>query len=69
MAFLWNAFLEDFDQEIWDWTLRETLEAFWCYCEYGSREVREWAKRRTATEWAKQKVEEEKNETSNAESF
>ncbi len=56
MALLWNAFLEDFDQEIWDWTLRETLEAFWYYCENGPEAVAEWAKRRTAIEWAKQKV-------------
>ena len=60
MALLWNAFLEDFGEEIWDWTLRETLEAFWYYCENGPEAVAEWAKRRTAIEWAKQKVEEAK---------
>ena len=56
MALLWNAFLEDFNQEIWDWTLREILEAFWYYCENGPEAVTEWAERRTVTKQAKQKV-------------
>lgn len=43
---LWNAFLEDFDHEIWDWTLRETLEAFWHYCQDGNKSVVEWRKTR-----------------------
>ena len=64
MVPLWDAFLEDFGKEIWDWTLREILKAFWYYCEYGPEAVTEWAERRTATESG-----EGKNETGNAESF
>lgn len=38
---LWDAFLEDYNQEIWDWTLRETLETFWHYCQGGNKSVHE----------------------------
>lgn len=39
---LWDAFLEDYGNEVFDWTLRFTLEAFWHYCQDGSRAVSEW---------------------------
>ena len=35
MAELWNAFIEDYGNEIHDWTLRLILELFWYYCEDG----------------------------------
>jgi hypothetical protein len=35
MNFLWDAFLEDFDHEIWDWSIRLTLELFWYYSQDG----------------------------------
>ena len=41
---LWDAFLEDFNQEVWDWSLRQTLEAFWNYCDDGNKGVSEWQK-------------------------
>ena len=36
---LWDAFLEDYGNEVFDWSLRFTLEAFWHYCQDGSRAV------------------------------
>lgn len=42
MPTLWDAFLEDYDQEIWDWSLRQTLEAFWHYCQNGNLAVMKW---------------------------
>jgi len=41
MPTLWEAFLEDYANEIFDWPLRFTLEAFWHYCQNGRRAVQE----------------------------
>jgi hypothetical protein len=39
MATLWDAFLEDYANELWDWTPRFMLEAFWHYCNDGNKAV------------------------------
>jgi hypothetical protein len=39
MPHLWDAFLEDYYEEIWDWSLRLTLEIFWHYCQDGQKGV------------------------------
>ena len=36
---LWDAFLEDYGNEIHDWAPRQLLEIFWYYCQDGSRAV------------------------------
>lgn len=36
---LWNVFLEDYADEVFDWSLRSMLEIFWHYCQDGSRAV------------------------------
>lgn len=46
MATLWDAFLEDYKDEIIDWPLRFTLETFWYYCQDGDRKVAEFLKHR-----------------------
>jgi len=46
MLTLWDAFLENYNQEIRDWTLRETLEAFWHYCQGRNKSVCEWQNKR-----------------------
>ncbi len=43
---LWDAFLEDYERDTWDWTLRFTLEAFWYYCQDGSGAVDRFIKLR-----------------------
>ena len=44
MPTLWEAFLEDYANEIFNWSLRYTLEVFWHYCQDGSRAVAEFQK-------------------------
>lgn len=39
MATLWDAFLEDYANEIFNWSLRYTLEIFWYYCQDGNKAV------------------------------
>ena len=39
MAQLWDAFIQDYQNEIFDWSTRETLEIFWYYCQDGSKAV------------------------------
>ena len=39
---LWDAFLEDYGNEIHDRTLRQLLEIFWHYCQDGSKAVHEF---------------------------
>ena len=41
---LWNAFLEDYANEIFNWSLRQTLEIFWHYCQDGNKAVYEFLK-------------------------
>ena len=36
---LWNAFIEDYGQEIHGWSLRRTLQLFWHFCQGGPGEV------------------------------
>ena len=56
MPTLWDAFLEDYANEIFDWTLRFTLEVFWHYCQDGSKGVVEFLKdRRLAAQKTKNK--------------
>ena len=38
MPTLWEAFIEDYHTQLVDWSLKFTLEAFWHYCQDGSRE-------------------------------
>jgi len=44
MPTLWEAFLEDYADEIFDWSLRLTLEIFWRYCQDGSKAVDKFLK-------------------------
>ena len=30
--YLWDAFLGDYKEQVWKWTLREALIVFWYYC-------------------------------------
>jgi hypothetical protein len=46
MAEIWNAFLEDYRDEVFDWSLRLTLEVFWEYCQDGNKAVAEFFRRR-----------------------
>ncbi len=46
MAELWTAFLEDYGNEIRDWTPRQLLELFWYYCQDGSKAVQEFLSRK-----------------------
>jgi len=39
---LWDAFLEDYKDEIFDWSPRQLLEIFWHYCQDGSKAVYEF---------------------------
>lgn len=42
MALIWDAFLEDYDYEVFfKWDLRDTLEIFWHYCQDGDTSVAE----------------------------
>ena len=43
---LWDAFLEDYAAEIFNWSLRFTLEVFWHYCQDGSQAVHEFLNRK-----------------------
>ena len=36
---LWDAFLEDYGNEIFNWSIRRTLELFWHYCQDGPKSV------------------------------
>lgn len=38
MPTLWEAFIEDYMQYLHKWTLIFTLEAFWHYCQDGSKQ-------------------------------
>ena len=42
---LWNAFLEDYGNEIHDWSPRLMLELFWEFCQDGNRAVADRLKR------------------------
>ncbi len=44
MAFLWDTFLKDYGTRIVDWSLRDTLEIFWHYCQDGDKAVAEFTK-------------------------
>lgn len=46
MAELWNAFLEDYAEEVFDWSLRLTLETFFHYCQDGNRGVANFQKQK-----------------------
>jgi len=39
MPELWDAFIQDYANEIHDWSLRKTLKLFWHYCQDGCRAV------------------------------
>ena len=39
---LWDAFLEDYRDEIFNWSPRQLLEIFWHYCQDGNRAVYEF---------------------------
>ncbi|MCK5639851.1 MAG: hypothetical protein KAJ19_03610 [Gammaproteobacteria bacterium] len=39
MRTVWDAFLEDYAEEIFNWPIRVTLEAFWHYCRDGNKGV------------------------------
>ena len=39
MAELWNAFIQDYQNELFDWSTRELLEIFWHYCQDGDKAV------------------------------
>ncbi len=39
---LWDAFIEDYADEIHGWSLRLTLEIFWHFCQDGTRAVKEF---------------------------
>jgi hypothetical protein len=39
VARLWNAFIQDYRDEIFDWSIRTLLELFWYYCQDGNRAV------------------------------
>jgi len=41
MPSVWNAFIEDYKDHLHEWSLKFTLEAFWHYCQGGSRECNE----------------------------
>lgn len=43
---LWDAFLEDYGDEVFDWSLRLILELFWEYSQDGSKAVAEFLQRR-----------------------
>ena len=45
MPTLWEAFIEDYKEWLPNWSLRLTLEAFWHYCQNGSKECDEFLKR------------------------
>jgi len=36
---LWEAFIEDYADEIHSWSMRRVLKIFWHYCEDGSKSV------------------------------
>lgn len=46
MTLLWEAFLEDYADEVFDWSLRFTLEIFWHYCQDGNKAVYEFLNNR-----------------------
>jgi len=45
---LWNAFLEDYADEVFNWSLRQTLEIFWHYNENGSESVADFFRQRAS---------------------
>ena len=40
MMELWDAFIEDYGNEIHGWSTRLLLEIFWHYCQDGNRAVK-----------------------------
>ena len=38
MPTIWEAFIEDYKDRLYNWPLSFTLEAFWHYCQDGSQE-------------------------------
>jgi len=36
---LWDTFLDDYENEIFDWSPRIMLKTFWYYCDDGTRGV------------------------------
>lgn len=50
---LWEAFIEDYKEELPNWPLRFTLIAFWRYCQDGSREVEKFLKEEGHNEFLK----------------
>ena len=44
MGTYWDNFLKEYANEIFDWSLRFTLEVFWEYCQGGSKGVAEFLK-------------------------
>ncbi len=42
---LWDAFLDDYGNEIHDWTPRQLLEIFWHFCQDGNKSVAEFLKK------------------------
>lgn len=39
MAEIWDVFIQDYANEIFDWSTRELLEIFWHYCQDGDKAV------------------------------
>jgi len=39
MPEIWDAFIQDYTDEILGWPLRKTLKLFWYYCQDGCRAV------------------------------
>lgn len=37
MTELWDAFLEDYEKNLPDWSLCTMLKAFWYYCQDGTK--------------------------------
>ncbi|MCK4825134.1 hypothetical protein KA005_55815 [bacterium] len=46
MPTLWEAFIEDYKEWLSNWSLRFTLEAFWHYCQDGSKQCDEFLKQK-----------------------
>lgn len=39
MPELWDAFIQDYQNEIFNWSTRELLKIFWYYCQNGDKAV------------------------------
>lgn len=42
MPELWDAFIQDYGNEIFDWPLRRILKLFWYYCQDGCKAVEKY---------------------------